>query len=374
MEMSLHVTPSNYGANSRDKTKGGSSRSAVDTQGQLKHIASCLQQGNNVWIAVGGERELHPAVRKVHTGGIRVALLAAAAAVEECDRVLVVPTHLAFECHCQGSSEVVVELGEPIDVREMALEEDCTPANRELVRRLRDLLAVRLFAMTNLIPEAAATTAGVPVASKYSSKKTKGAGEKKAAIEEWRVVRMLDSIVCLAHPQSNGGQQPQQQHDLLTWQLRVAKLRKCCQVYTAATAHKLTRGPVDGGNGDKSKGRDTTLARQQLQAFELFEAEFKQFEPLYEAVTGEPLFQGPRGCSWDMTASLKAMPHVRTHASGVRAKCGLDMLRNFSHGAIEWRASCTARAQDEPALEVAFCRLKGAAATAARLLHHQEAI
>jgi hypothetical protein len=332
-------------------------------------------------------------IKKVHTGVIRIAMLASATAAksstadDECKRVLVVPTHIAFECHYQASSEVLVELGLPVDVQTLAQEarEECTPANRALVRRLTDLLTARLFPMTNLIP---AAVPALQTAQKYSSKKTKGAGEKKAAAAEWRTVRMVDSIVCLAHFQSQHEQRErslsQRQEDPLefSWQVRVASMRKCCQVYAIASAAcKLDSSSRSSGSGHASEGAsgDSQTAdcskdrsepqyhllqfrRAQVRVFDQFVAEYERFAPLYQAATDESPFREPTGCSWDMTTSFKAMPITRTN--GRQDRGGLDALRNFSHGAIEWEVLCRARVQDKP-LALGFARLTEAAATAA---------
>lgn len=62
----------------------------------LDHVVQCLQGGGAIWIAVGGGRELHPHIRKVHTGAARIAL--------QCGDVWLVPMHIAFEADGFGES------------------------------------------------------------------------------------------------------------------------------------------------------------------------------------------------------------------------------------------------------------------------------
>ena len=192
-------------------------------------VVERLAAGANVWIAVGGDRELHPYIRKVHTGAARIALETAMR--DDVCAVDLVPVHLAFEAHCQRGSSVVIEIGQPVQVTspDEGTVADATrteakagapppgeivdPPRRNktsdatkfldspcawgIVRRATDQLADRLLPMTNFVPMDKAQQAGATL--QKGKKGRLQPGERKAAAEEWARVRAADALVCLAH-------------------------------------------------------------------------------------------------------------------------------------------------------------------------------
>ena len=171
------------------------------TQGMgFNHIVRHLRQGCNIWVAVGGARDLHPYIRKVHTGAARIAM--------QCGQVWLVPTHLAFEAHCQRGSCVLVELGEPIWVRKGETED---VKGRQQVRAVTVSLEERLLPLTNWL-----------LCSKqdFGKKGCCGPGEARQAAEEWFKLRALDLVHCL--------------HRRPTWPQRVAFVRWAAQNATDA--------------------------------------------------------------------------------------------------------------------------------------------
>eukprot|EP00435_Cladocopium_sp_Y103_P040267 s3120_g10.t3 len=135
------------------------------TQGMtFDHVVETLRKDAAVWVAVGGAREMHPHIRKVHTGAVRIAM--------QCGDVWLVPMHLAFEAHCQRGSDVLVELGQPLLV---SREDTESPAGRERVRSLTREVEERLLPLTNWMPVSQ---------DDFGKKGWRGAGETRVAIEE----------------------------------------------------------------------------------------------------------------------------------------------------------------------------------------------
>ena len=238
------------------------------------HIVERLQQKSALWVAVGGAREIHPHIRKVHTGAVRIAM--------QCGDVWLVPIHLAFEAHCQMRSAVLVEVGEPLHI---VHGDTSSEQGREEVRFLTKLLEQKLLPLTNWIPVSK---------DDFGKKGWRGAGETRAAIEEWSKVRVVDSLLCLQLLMT--GQQ-------ITWPDRVARLRRALQ---CIMQHSQENG-----------------LEQTMMAFQDF-AEVAGSK-------GVSVFQPPSGTYWDMPMSLKAIPRANQRDTGGPWK-KLPALRNFVQG------------------------------------------
>ena len=86
-----------------------------------------------------------------------------------------------MQAHCQLGSDVLVELGAPILVRQAETE---SPEGREGVRSLMREMEARLLPLTNWIPVSE---------DDFGKKGWRGVGETRAAVEEWYQVRAIDS-------------------------------------------------------------------------------------------------------------------------------------------------------------------------------------
>jgi hypothetical protein len=285
IEQSLHVTSGNY--RKKRQAKGGVQGRFPSDAEQFATIVDCLCTCTPVWLAAGGGKELHPYIGKVHTGAVRVGILARERLPLD-RRILIVPTHLAFECDKAVGSDVLVEFGEPIEVGQ-----DWELGDRALVRRQTQILEKRLRRLNDYFPVPSHDD-GAP-GQQYSLNKRKGPGEKKQAYEEWLKVRLQMSMEYFATRRE------------LPWEKRVDRLRT------------LKEGPA---GDDKSTVCDAFLERYR-----------QHFSPLFTEVLGHPPFTDPPGVYWDTSVLLMTTPKRNFSTKGSDS---IGALRNFTYGAPQW--------------------------------------
>ena len=283
------------------------------TQGMsFDHIVERLRAGTAIWVAVGGAREMHPHIRKVHTGPVRIAM--------QCGDVWLVPIHLAFEAHCQVGTAVLVEVGEPWKI---AREDPTSIHGREMVRALTKVLEERLLPLTNWMPVSQ---------DDFGKKGWRGAGETRVAIVEWSKVRVIDSLICL---------QLVAQGRTIAWAERLGRVRQAVQ--------RTMEHPKENGL------EQTMLA-------------FRDFAEA-AARHGVKVFQPPTGTYWDVPVLLKAVP--RTNPADTGGPWRLPALRNFSHGLHIYSSSALNR-EDDSGLNVAFRNLMEASKPLMALINSDE--
>ncbi|CAJ1438476.1 unnamed protein product, partial [Effrenium voratum] len=266
------------------------------TQGMsLEPIAATLSQADSaLWVAVGGARELHPHIRKVHTGAARIALQAARDGLP----VILAPLHLSFEAHCQFRSEVVVEIGEPFPVQ--GLDPD-SALGREQVRATTASLKERLLPLTNWTPAAD---------QDFGKKGWRGAGETRQALAEWYQVRVVDSLICLQRL-ARSSDSP------LRWPERVRRLRAALRDSEAAKDSARRFSEAFKGFAEVA-GRPFAKALPSVQTYSNFRV----------VMTCDAWFPIRPGTYWDCPIALKAIPRMNPAAESM----SLPALRNFAYG------------------------------------------
>eukprot|EP00928_Gymnodinium_smaydae_P079239 TRINITY_DN63214_c0_g1_i1.p1 TRINITY_DN63214_c0_g1~~TRINITY_DN63214_c0_g1_i1.p1 ORF type:complete len:501 (-),score=31.75 TRINITY_DN63214_c0_g1_i1:79-1581(-) len=246
------------------------------------------------WIAVGGARELHPYISKVHTGAARIAiefLQTYRERIGDDAVVRIVPTHIAFECHLQPGSGVAVEYGIPLDVRASQLD---TSDLRKLARDLTTTVEARLRELVDWIPP--------DLAQDFGKKGRRGQGQIRLAAEQWRTVRMADVAVSLLAGRP------------LPWCRRVAAIRRMLRaaLFPTSGAPAATSGNVSS-------------------SFAEFCTRFRSFESKF-GLQFRPPSKG--SITWDLTAPLKLVPRLFHHEEATT-----QALRNFSYSLFDWDPS-----------------------------------
>ena len=302
IEHSLHIVSAPYRRKQRTARESDAEHFSL--------IIECLCKSNAIWISVNGGKEIHPYIEKVHTGAMRIAILARKV-LEANKDLFVVPTSISFECDKQIGSDVLVEFGEPIQI-----EKEWSIEDRQCIREKTCILKDRLKCLAHYLADDKNISG-----SSYSSGKKKSTREKKEAFQEWLRLRIMMSIEFLRND-------TQELH--ISWKQRVDLLRK------------LKCPP------------DETLA-----VYDAFMEQFDIFAIIYTECVGNPPFKHPGGFYWDTTVPLMAVPKRNIPSN----KLSIDSLRNFGYGALQWERdilSCSAGPKQELLLSE-FRKLKSIA-------------